>query len=672
MATATPSVCDLFNEELKCAICLHRLKKPRALVCLHSFCERCLGKYVVERATSGPVICPLCQKETALSEGGVAALPSDFRALKLIEVLEQEERQSKRKEIVYMCDVCGSTNAQGNALYIHCSECAQVMCEQCGNAHGKMRISQSHAVAPVSNKEEKYASSSLDTSEGGSTNICPNHEGYKLDTFCITCLVPVCEECITTDHQVGENHEHVLLSEFVPTMSEQLNTRLAEISDRSSDHAMFLSVLSSVESTIAIQEDIFERKVEVAIRQHVSRWKEDIKTKREKFLELQKRELKKLREQSERVQKSLKLNESNVKDVLEPSRNHIDLARSFRSLRESMDQALSERPDNSGLEVISKAISQLQFHMANDKPLIGNLMFPYRDRRIIAIPKCSSGPYAAICTRDGRLAVVAQFQGAKIEPLQIDCYKHNGGNHYMYNGVQHFEPCTYYAIKQTETKCEFSSAFGMEIRIDKCYSTLASLSDLRFACKHGILISNVGTVGTFTNLQLPLTVTCVVTDLGDNIYLADGPNNQLYVYDKHGTRRESISTGILQPHDIALCPRDPKEILMTPSDKSNIIVIDRRGNVLRTIDHPAWKEVTIGVDNDRLVHVLWKDSEGYRTLQRYSIEGHLIDTLFEKEQHGCNELILAVSPGGTVAVVTGQSKNAQITVISTTRELSEY
>ena len=109
---------------------------------------------------------------------------------------------------------------------------------------------------------------------------------------------------------------------------------------------------------------------------------------------------------AKRVKKSLEFNESKGKDVLlEPSGNHIDLARLFRSLRESIDQALSERPDNSGLEVINKAVSQLQFHMANDKPRIGNLMFPYRDRRNIAIPKCCDGPYSAIFTRDGRLAV---------------------------------------------------------------------------------------------------------------------------------------------------------------------------------------------------------------------------------------------------------------------------
>ena len=643
MATATPSVCDLFNEELKCAICLHRLKKPRALGCLHSFCERCLGKYVVERATSGPVICPLCQKETALSEGGVAALPSDFRALKLIEVLEQEERQSKRKEIVYMCDVCGKTKANADALYIHCSQCAQVMCEQCGNAHGRLRTTQNHTVAPVSNKEETHATSS-DTSEGGSPNICPNHEGCKLDTFCTTCLVPVCEECITTDHPVGDNHDHVLLPEFVPTMREQLGTRLAQIADRSSDHAMLLSLLSSLESAMAIQEDIFERKVEVAIRQHISRWKEDIKMKRGKFLELQRRELKKIREQSERVKKSLELKKSKVKDILDPSGNHIDLALSFRSLRESLDQALSVRPDNSGLDVISKTVSQLHFHMANDVISIGNLRFPTRDRRNIAIP-CCEGPYSATFTRDGRLAVtvVTQFLG---------------------------DPYKYFAIRQTEAQHESSSTFGMELRSNAGYLTLSSLSDLRFVTLQGIFTSNDRKVGTFTNL--PSTVTCVVTDLGDNIYLADGPNNQIYVYDKHGTRRESISTGTLQPHGIALCPCDPKEILITSSDESKITVIDRRGNILRTIDHPAWKEVAIGVDNDRLVYVLWKDTQDNRTLQRYSIEGYLIDTLFEKEPHKCKKLILAVSLGGTAAVVTDEMSKAEITVISTTRELSEY
>ena len=326
------------------------------------------------------------------------------------------------------------------------------------------------------------------------------------------------------------------------------------------------------------------------------------------------------------------------------------MAQAIRSLRESLDQALSERPDKYGLEIVNKAVSQLKFHMANDKPRIGNLMFPYRNRRNIAIPNCYEGPYAATFTRDGRLALVGQFIGT------------NFGNP-SYN---------YFAIRQTEAQHESSCTFDMELRSNLGYSTLASLSDLRFVTYKGIFTSkcNDRKVPTFTNL--PSTVTCVVTDLGDTIYLADGPNNQIYVYDKHGTRRESISTGTLRPHGIALCPRDPKEILITPSGGSKITVIDRKGNVLRTIDHPDWKEVAIGVDNDRLVYVLWKDTQNNRTLQRYSVEGQLIDTLFEKEQHRCRRLILAVSPGGRAAVVTGEKKNAEITVISTTRELSDY
>ena len=208
----------------------------------------------------------------------------------------------------------------------------------------------------------------------------------------------------------------------------------------------------------------------------------------------------------------------------------------------------------------------------------------------------------------------------------------------------------------------------MELRIDHGYSSLASLSDLRFVSTNGIFTSNGGRFDNFTNLPSYSSVACVVTDLGDDIYLADGPNKQIYVYHKNCAQGESISTGTLQPHFIAVCPRDPKEIIITSCDECKITVIDRRGKVLRTIDHPAWKEVAIGVDNDRLVYVLWKDSENYRTLQRYSIEGHLIDTLFEKEEHRCEKLILAVSPGGTAAVVTSEKSNAEITVISTTRE----
>ena len=92
----------LFSEELKCAICLHRLQKPRALGCLHSFCEKCLGKYVDEKATIGPVSCPLCQKETALPYQKVGLQLS----LQIFGRLSWLKSSSRKKDEVWGRKVC--------------------------------------------------------------------------------------------------------------------------------------------------------------------------------------------------------------------------------------------------------------------------------------------------------------------------------------------------------------------------------------------------------------------------------------------------------------------------------------------------------------------------------------------------------------------------------------
>ncbi|XP_021377862.1 uncharacterized protein LOC110465969 [Mizuhopecten yessoensis] len=68
MAEGGPSP-ELDEHLLKCPICLERLRQPKSLPCLHSFCQECLGTYITKElsgkmalATSFP--CPVCRRMT--------------------------------------------------------------------------------------------------------------------------------------------------------------------------------------------------------------------------------------------------------------------------------------------------------------------------------------------------------------------------------------------------------------------------------------------------------------------------------------------------------------------------------------------------------------------------------------------------------------------------------
>lgn len=94
MATSNPTMAKTFRSKLKddhltCAICLEHFKTPKALPCLHTFCENCIRDYVYGRNfdTAGKFPCPNCQKETIIPANGVSGFPDNFHVTSLYEAL---------------------------------------------------------------------------------------------------------------------------------------------------------------------------------------------------------------------------------------------------------------------------------------------------------------------------------------------------------------------------------------------------------------------------------------------------------------------------------------------------------------------------------------------------------------------------------------------------------
>ncbi|XP_052784224.1 tyrosine-protein kinase SRK3-like isoform X1 [Mya arenaria] len=83
----------LQEDFLSCKICLEPYRRPKALPCLHSFCEHCLSDYVRRNSgsRSGYFACPMCRKEVKIPPGGIQDFQDNFILLSLSDTLHEDD-----------------------------------------------------------------------------------------------------------------------------------------------------------------------------------------------------------------------------------------------------------------------------------------------------------------------------------------------------------------------------------------------------------------------------------------------------------------------------------------------------------------------------------------------------------------------------------------------------
>lgn len=80
---------------LSCSICMEHFKKPKALPCLHTFCEDCLRDYIVSRFESaGQFPCPICRQLVYIPPNGVYGFPDNHFILSLQDTVTHSSSQN--------------------------------------------------------------------------------------------------------------------------------------------------------------------------------------------------------------------------------------------------------------------------------------------------------------------------------------------------------------------------------------------------------------------------------------------------------------------------------------------------------------------------------------------------------------------------------------------------
>ncbi|CAH1788987.1 unnamed protein product [Owenia fusiformis] len=175
---------------LRCKLCEKYLDDPKLLVCLHSFCLKCIVEYTENNpAEEGKICCPECKTEIETS-GDLSNLPVNTLAVHM-----QENTHVKRLNET-LCTNCKLDNYEVHAS-ARCMDCNEYVCHECLKAHQRVRLTREHNVVSIADLQ----SGKYDTTQLQSTplTLCSTHN-EPIKMFCGKCNQALCVVCYATEH----------------------------------------------------------------------------------------------------------------------------------------------------------------------------------------------------------------------------------------------------------------------------------------------------------------------------------------------------------------------------------------------------------------------------------------------------------------------------------------
>ena len=524
--------------------------------------------------------------------------------------------------------------------------------------------------------------------------LCPKHD-EKLKFFCVTCLEPVCHDCTLIDHNQEQGHQLQFLKDFVPTIREELSSRKEEVSKKSEEFSEFLNLADELETHIMDKTKTTSKSVQKAFVEYSSRV-EEARLQMEKvacdYLGEKIEQLNQLRKKTQHIkslaEKSLLL----TNQIMENEQDLVGLASMFKSLREAMDRAIADKPDEQELENIRESIDHLHYHVTPLDAKVGKVAVGCScTERSTSSVACKNGPKDVQFTRDGRISAIVEAEcivgteivyvmtGDEVVYTPSGSYNYNtfypeyvAVNRGVYQSKEVKNLEMFAAIKQTATSFPSCTSFNwtrwlptLQYDSIRCFT---SLSDHRFviATTDAKLYILGNTLGEMSH-GLPDTrsISGLATDNEDNIYITDSDNHKIYILRSDGNLKDTLNVEDISPTCVAVPHMGPDVIAVT-HEPATVSILDLNGNALCSIHNEEWNKVTIGCDADRLLYILWSDQNHEKTLQRYTFQGMQVDTLFEKESHSYNDLVLAVSPTGAcaAAVLTTTGVDGEVLTVA--------
>ena len=181
-------------ELFECKVCLEPIldKKPRTLICNHTFCQVCLTELLHNKT----ICCPTCRAVTMVTSNDVTNLPLNFDLSKMKE-REQEllmkAGNTKSTNNRSFCEICELKGDQVDAEF-KCEECISKFCIKCKDVHLQTPAFSQHLIKEFQQKHIKC------------DEFCSHHQ-KPIKFVCLHCMEGICLACSFDEkHQSHKNH----------------------------------------------------------------------------------------------------------------------------------------------------------------------------------------------------------------------------------------------------------------------------------------------------------------------------------------------------------------------------------------------------------------------------------------------------------------------------------
>jgi len=185
------------NDITECSICTEVFTHPRVLPCFHTYCLSCIERWSKDKHPGDKLSCPLCRKECLIPEEGVAGLPNNCFAEKMVHIRELLPTSESQSTLCDMCTYRGedSVGTRINSATTYCPECQENLCQTCATAHRKQRMSRDHKLLQIGTEDKPEVLHA----QYPPVN-CDKHIDETLRIYCNDCQVVICMMCYVKDH----------------------------------------------------------------------------------------------------------------------------------------------------------------------------------------------------------------------------------------------------------------------------------------------------------------------------------------------------------------------------------------------------------------------------------------------------------------------------------------
>ena len=207
---------DDVKRELECSVCREQFREtnePKILKCLHTFCQSCLEAWLRQQG-GGALSCPTCRQITDCPSNDINSLPSNLFYKQIVDIVEAYSGQGQEDS-----PQCGSCDER-KSLKFYCADCNHFLCEQCAEAHKKMKALRSHHVKEIGKFKPSDA-----RDYARRANVCKQHDD-EVRFYCEKCVICICRDCAILDHR---DHNIVSLDKGLKNKKSQIENKMQDV-----------------------------------------------------------------------------------------------------------------------------------------------------------------------------------------------------------------------------------------------------------------------------------------------------------------------------------------------------------------------------------------------------------------------------------------------------------